>query len=145
MSRFPPHGRLRTTQLDRILVAEHTGPFNLEYWEAAAPKVFPLIESLERTGPYGLVVLFQKSALSSLEAMDVVIERNRGFAAAHPNCVGVAVAAAPEVEGREIMLDQFMRYLQAIGGAPASTLVCLTLEEATTFLRERLAGRAHRT
>jgi hypothetical protein len=141
---MPPstiHGVLRASTEGRLLVAEHTGPFNTDYWLQAAKVIRPLIDELEAKGPFGILMVFKGDALSSLGAMEVIIERNRGYARTHPKCVGFAICAAPDVEGRGVMRTQAERYFAVLEAAPGTTGLFSDREAAATFLRDLVDTR----
>jgi hypothetical protein len=142
MVTYRAHGTLATSIEGRVLIAEHTGPFNVEYWQQAAKVIWPMIEELEESGPFAILVVFHGSALSSVEAMDVIVERNRGFSYTHPDCAGVAISADLDVEGRTIMAVQAERYFAALGAKRGTTGFFRQRDEAIEFLMQLVNARA---
>ncbi len=137
---YPVHGRAEFIVDGRILVIRKAGPFNLEFELAYAADVEEPIRQMEQGGPYAVIALYEKSVLTTPEAMQYLVDRVQKRLPATPQCVGQAIVAARDVEGQTLMKELTQRYFDARQLDPGTGAYFTTIDEAKVFLAGLLAA-----
>ncbi len=105
--RFSLHGRYEIWKEDDTFMVSVEGPFNLESVIAMGKTRHAALTAWGCGGSEAWVVIFQTSMLMSLEALNTYSDGLQRQLQASGPVVALAWVAAPDIEGRSIMLDHF--------------------------------------
>ncbi len=141
MKARPPHGHLEMSVEGRLLVVERCGPFNLEFSKLYVERTASIVDQLDAGGPYALMIVYRDSMLSTPEAVQFIMDRARTVDARRKNCIGQAVVAGPEVEGRTLFTPLVSQYFELRGMTAETGKFFDSYEDGKAFLLELLAAR----
>ena len=113
-SGFAPHGTYKSRFESALVCNDATGPFNVELLQAFSQRSDAFYTEVAARGPYLLLTTFHASMMMSPEAIAVVRALVRRLCDKGQAMVACAHAAAPDVEGRELIGDVYASiYAQA--------------------------------
>lgn len=117
---FRPHGRIEIWAEGNVMRLEATGPFNKEAIIALGATWRALFAELPMRGPFAAIIVIRHSIMSSQEVLDAFGDFLRsGSQAGHP-AAAVAYVAAPDIEGRSLILPKLADLYAATGRLFAS-------------------------
>ncbi len=90
----------------RVLVSHVVGPWNAELVAAWVSRSDPWARAASAKGAHGGITVIEGSMLSTPEALEMMRQAIR-YAASYPHCVGHAIVARADVEGRVLMAPIF--------------------------------------
>jgi hypothetical protein len=99
---YPAHGRVVQRREGQLLIADLHGPWNIECMQDAVRRANPQIDEMLRAGPVGIIVIAHDSMLGTPDALGEI--RERSLERRPAGNIAVAWVAAPEVEGRAMMV-----------------------------------------
>ncbi len=105
---FSAHGEFSLRQDGRLLIAELTGPWNIELVDRYRIEVAPFVARLAPDGPWGQIAICHRSVLAPQDALKALTDGARVLAERHHR-VAMAYVLPPEVEGHGIMESVFAR------------------------------------
>lgn len=105
---FPAHGEFSLRVDGRLLIAELTGPWNIELVDRYRIEVAPFIKQLAPDGPWGQIAICHRSVLAPRDALQALADGARVLAGQYHR-VAMAYVLPPEVEGHGIMESVFAR------------------------------------
>lgn len=136
---FQPHGELTLIKEGRLLTSVRRGPFNHEFTMASERETIAAMAELNAAGPYAHLICYRKSAVSTAESVEYFRRKNTQPNPQRSNCVAVAAALGPEVEGRITMGPMIERYFATMGLPEGSWGVFDSEAEARAFVLAKLA------
>jgi hypothetical protein len=117
ISPFPAHGSIGVEREDRILVVRICGPTNLELFLHWHEQVDPIVDQLESSGHYAVLIVISGSMLTTPEAAREFCGIEYEESLKRNNCVAQAIVANTLVEGCASMMPYLERQL-ALRGLP---------------------------
>jgi hypothetical protein len=138
-NKFPPHGKLKISVEDNILVVEHWGPFNIEYWVEHKKRVAPVVESLEEKGRFAAICVYHESLLFPPEAMDLFSSQLALAEFLGHECICALLVVGEQVEGRSFLLGRLITRANDLFGDASSPVVLNSIPDAIDFAKVSMA------
>jgi hypothetical protein len=111
--KFRVHGAFNIHLEGALLVSEVTGPWNMELIEAWGTEALRLLGTRPAPDPLVAITTVHESILCTAEALQAL--RNMAiYAARHMQCLGVAMIAAPGIEGRALLGPTYRRIYEGV-------------------------------
>lgn len=98
---FPAHGESKLCRDGQIILADITGPWNLELIELYRQQIAALIPEVSRQGPWALIITLHRTAICPQDAIDLIRKGIRSDSMARRVCT--CYVMAKEIEGYLIM------------------------------------------
>lgn len=112
--KFKPHGRLEMTREGNLTISHAEGPFNLEAVKALDKARLAALANWEFVGRRATIIVFHSNMLMSPDALDAYAQGLLAHVATVNLPVAVAWVAAPNVDGRAIMMPHFAKIFAQI-------------------------------
>jgi hypothetical protein len=103
---FLPHGEFKAYLDGRIIVSDVVGPWNRELVDQWAAEMLVLVTQMHRSGPHVGLAILRGSMLCTPDAL-TAMRQALGYGTAKGGCIGNAVVADADVEGRALMLPTY--------------------------------------
>ena len=130
---FPAHGDFALRREGRLLLADFTGPWNIELVDRYRVEVVPFVQALAPGGAWAQIAICHRSVLAPKDALDALAEGARILAGQYHR-VAMAYVLPPEVEGYGLMEKVFDRLYAGI-----QDVACFeTLEAARAWALARI-------
>jgi hypothetical protein len=133
---FRPHGQVDIWADGSIIRLEARGPFNLEGVQAMGLAMRDLFASVPVDRRFGDIMVMHESLMASPDALAAFEDFLQAMSKAKTAPTAVAYVAAPEVEGRSLMLPIFAEIYARHGRRFAAFE---QLEPAEAWIREQLS------
>lgn len=100
---------------NRVLCFESTGPFDGELVEAVVRTYEPLIQRLADGGHFAHISVFHRSMIGTPDTLTALDQLLGEWRKSGLSPVANAYVAAPDVEGRSIMMPMFAKVFDGFG------------------------------
>ena len=134
---FRPHGEFNALIDGAMMVVTVSGSWNIEMHQESNRRSQPLVEQLEKQGPWGCIVVLTETLVGSLEvfrASRKAVEDNRHVSRLR----ALAWVMTPELEGYPLFVPHYRNLYAGL----LDTDIFLNLDDAKAWMRERLAAPA---